>query len=133
LFGALAGMALGEPKSAVVLKTLTPEIDSNAKHEVKMWGPFKLSPSNVSCELQESTIGLQIFCQATHSAPGLREGIKLDPNSDAINGMIAPPCKDCTVIKAVANLAYKDGRQADVGTGVYTHHIIITQVSCCNT
>jgi hypothetical protein len=28
----------------------------------------------------------------------------------------------------MANLAYADGRQADVGTGIYTHHIIVVQV-----
>ena len=67
--------------------------------------------------------------KAKHDAPGFRSGIKLDPASDALSGPITPPCSNCTVLKAVANLAYKDGRQADVGNGVYTHHIIIMQES----
>jgi hypothetical protein len=29
----------------------------------------------------------------------------------------------------MANFAYKDGKQADVDTGVYTHHIIISDFS----
>jgi hypothetical protein len=55
-------------------------------------------------------------------------GIKLDANSDTINANLLSPCTNCTVLKAIANLAYKDGTPADVGSGVYTHHIIMTQV-----
>ena len=55
-------------------------------------------------------------------------GIKLDANSDNINANLVSPCTNCTVLKAIANLAYKDGTLADVGSGVYTHHIIMTQV-----
>jgi hypothetical protein len=106
----LGGNASGPPKIATVLKTLTPEIDSNAKREVKMWGPFKLSPSN-----------------STHGRPGFSNGIKLDPNSDVISAMITPPCSDCTVLKAMANLAYADGKQVGVANGIYTHHIIVVQ------
>jgi hypothetical protein len=106
----LGGNASGPPKVATVLKTLTPEIDSNAKRELKMWGPFKISPSN-----------------ATHARPGFSNGIKLDPNSDAISAMISPPCSDCSVLKAMANLAYADGKQVSVANGIYTHHIIVVQ------
>jgi hypothetical protein len=67
--------------------------------------------------------------KATHGGIGLSNGIKLDPNSDTLASYISPPCTDCTILKAMANLAYKDGRQADVGTGIYTHHIIMVQVS----
>jgi hypothetical protein len=68
--------------------------------------------------------------QATHAATGFStSGIKLDPNSDTPGGAIEPPCKDCTVYKAMANFAYKDGKQADVANGVYTHHIILADLS----
>jgi hypothetical protein len=68
--------------------------------------------------------------QAKHDKPGFSfSGIKLDPTSDTPGGSIDPPCKDCTVYKAMANFAYKDGKQADVDTGVYTHHIIISDFS----
>lgn len=71
-----------------------------------------------------------IRSQATHAATGMSSsGIKLDPNSDTPGGAIEPPCKDCTVHKAMANFAYKDGRQADVANGVYTHHIILADLS----
>jgi hypothetical protein len=71
---------------------------------------------------------VRLIAKAKHDGPGFKNGIKLDPASDALSGPIAPPCSNCTVLKAVANLAYKDGKQADVGNGVYTHHIIIMQV-----
>jgi hypothetical protein len=68
--------------------------------------------------------------QATHAKTGFgSSGIKLDPNSDTPGGAIEPPCKDCTVYKAMANFAYKDGKQADVANGVYTHHIILADLS----
>jgi hypothetical protein len=64
--------------------------------------------------------------KAKHAATGFSStGIKLDPNSDTPGGGIIPPCSDCTVHKAMANFAYKNGTQADVANGVYTHHIII--------
>jgi hypothetical protein len=66
--------------------------------------------------------------QASHATPGLLGGIKLDPSSDNINANLVSPCTNCTVLKAIANLAYRDGSQADVGSGIYTHHIIMTQV-----
>jgi hypothetical protein len=65
--------------------------------------------------------------KAKHSGIGLANGIKLDPSSDLVGGPITPPCSNCTVLKAVANWAYSDGKQADVSTGVYTHHIIMSQ------
>ncbi|KAF2400927.1 hypothetical protein EJ06DRAFT_521587 [Trichodelitschia bisporula] len=110
VLSALANWAYGPAKAGVTLKKLAPELDPKATREFKMWGPYKLPASN-----------------STHAAPGLSGGIKLDPNSDTLGGMVSPPCTDCTVLKAIANLAYKDGKQADVATGVYTHHIIMSQ------
>jgi hypothetical protein len=52
--------------------------------------------------------------------------MKLDAASDIFNSMIAGVCQDCTVLNAQANLAYKDGKMADASTGVYVHHIILS-------
>jgi hypothetical protein len=35
------------PKQATLLKKLVPVIDEKATREMKMWGPFKLTASNV--------------------------------------------------------------------------------------
>jgi hypothetical protein len=106
----LGGKVSQTPKIGSIFKTLSPEIDSKAKRELKMWGPFKLTPSN-----------------GTHPGIGFSNGIKLDPNSDAIGSMISPPCSDCTILKAIANLAFADGKIAGVTDGVYSHHIIVLQ------
>jgi hypothetical protein len=71
---------------------------------------------------------MQLTFKAKHDGIGFKNGIKLDPASDALSGPISAPCSDCTVLKAVANLAYANGTAADVGNGVYQHHIIIMQV-----
>ncbi|TLD25685.1 hypothetical protein E2P81_ATG09342 [Venturia nashicola] len=111
--GNLLTSFMGASKQATVLKTLTPEYDPKATRAIYMYGPFKLPASN-----------------ATHGPTGMgTSGIKLDPNSDTPGGGIEPPCKDCTVFKVMANFAYKDGRQADVANGVYTHHIILADLS----
>ncbi|QDS68553.1 hypothetical protein FKW77_010920 [Venturia effusa] len=104
---------MGTAKTATILKKLAPEYVPAATRAIYMYGPFKLPASN-----------------ATHGKTGFStSGIKLDPNSDTPGGAIEPPCKDCTVHKAVANFAYKDGKQADVANGVYTHHIIVADLS----
>lgn len=67
--------------------------------------------------------------QDKHGKTGFgSSGIKLDPNSDTPGGTIAPPCKDCTVLKAVANFAFKNGTLADTAHGIYEHHIIIVDL-----
>ncbi|KAF2399482.1 hypothetical protein EJ06DRAFT_53637 [Trichodelitschia bisporula] len=107
--GGLISLFTGPAKKPTVLKTLTPAYDPKATRAMYMYGPFKLPAAN-----------------AKHAATGFSSsGIKLDPNSDTPGGAIEPPCKGCTVLKAVANFAYKDGKQADIANGVYTHHIII--------
>ncbi|KAE9967506.1 hypothetical protein EG328_008157 [Venturia inaequalis] len=109
----LLNSLMGASKTATVLKTLIPEYDSKATRAMYMYGPFKLAASN-----------------ATHAKTGISgSGLKLDPNSDTPGGAIEPPCKDCTVYKAMANFAYKDGKQADVANGVYVHHIILADLS----
>ena len=120
---------MGATKPPVVLKKLQPEYDPKATRAIYMYGPFKLPPSNVSFALQK-LIPQANDPQATHAKTGFgSSGIKLDPNSDTPGGAIEPPCKDCTVYKAMANFAYKDGKQADVANGVYTHHIILADLS----
>ncbi|KAF2669195.1 hypothetical protein BT63DRAFT_424927 [Microthyrium microscopicum] len=111
MLGSLITSLVGPAKPGQVAKSLKAQYDPKATREFKLWGPYSLPGKN-----------------ATHAGPGFSNGIKLDPSSDVLNGWISPPCTDCTVLKAVANLAYKNGTQADVGTGVYTHHIIISQV-----
>ncbi|QDS72520.1 hypothetical protein FKW77_000157 [Venturia effusa] len=45
--------------------------------------------------------------------------LKLDPTSDLL-------CQNCMVLKAQADLADRDGKKMDIASGVYSHHIIIT-------
>src|SRR5437868_5782646 len=37
-------------------------------------------------------------------------------------------CKNCMVLYAQADLAKKDGTKADIGSGVYSHHPIMTDI-----
>jgi hypothetical protein len=114
-----------------IFKSLKPGYNPEANRGIMMWGPYVLPASNVC--MSPTVFGTEfpiLRCRkAKHSGPGLANGIKLDPNSDLVGGPISPPCSNCTVLKAVANWAYSDGKQADVGTGVYTHHIIMSQAS----
>jgi hypothetical protein len=112
-------------QDGVVIKKLRPEIDSTATREMKMWGPLKLRASNVCLII--ITI-LQPLTNYQASRRGFGQYIKLDRNADNFSGKISRPCSDCTILKATANFAYKDGKQVDVGNGVYTHHILMLQV-----
>jgi hypothetical protein len=38
-------------------------------------------------------------------------------------------CKECMVLSAQANAALIDGSKADIGNGVYGHHIIMTDIT----
>jgi hypothetical protein len=46
LFGIVPSKS-ATPKQAIQLKKLVPAIDEKATREMKMWGPFKLTASNV--------------------------------------------------------------------------------------
>ncbi len=54
--------------------------------------------------------------------------LKLDPNSDIISSGVNGLCKNCMVLYAQADLAKKDGTKADIGSGVYSHHLIMTDI-----
>lgn len=47
LFG-IGSSRNGAPKQAIMLNRLVPAIDEKATREMKMWGPFKLTASNVA-------------------------------------------------------------------------------------
>jgi len=38
---------------------------------------------------------------------------------------ISPPCTDCMITEAVANLEYTDGKYANANTGMYLHHAVV--------
>ncbi|KAF2395827.1 hypothetical protein EJ06DRAFT_255790 [Trichodelitschia bisporula] len=107
LFGLQAGMA-GPVKPAILKTKSTPLIDSGAVREKLLWGPFPLQPANGS-----------------HPAGTT---LKLDPASDVISTKISGLCTDCMVLFAKADLATKTGEKADIGQGVYSHHVIITDI-----
>jgi hypothetical protein len=63
--------------------------------------------------------------QATH-APLNNMILKLDSNSDLLTGSIKGFCKDCMILWAKVDLAHKDGSKANIGSGIYSHHLIMT-------
>jgi hypothetical protein len=51
--------------------------------------------------------------------------LKLDPNSDIVSSPVGGLCKDCMVLHAQADITTKDGTKVDIGSGVYSHHLIM--------
>jgi hypothetical protein len=62
--------------------------------------------------------------QGTH-APSSPSAFKLDPNSDIVSSAVGGLCKDCMVLYAQADASTKDGKKVDIGSGVYSHHLIM--------
>lgn len=54
--------------------------------------------------------------------------MKLDPNSDIFSSRVTGLCKDCMVLYAQADLAWKNGTKADISGGVYSHHILMVDI-----
>lgn len=109
--GLFATSVKGTPLRPILVKKLSPTIDSSGKaiRELGLWGPFPLQAAN-----------------ATHAnKPG---EFKLDANSDILSGQMSGLCANCMILEAKADLADKDGKKIDIGEGVYSHHIIISDV-----
>ena len=51
--------------------------------------------------------------------------MRLDSNSDMINTKLNGLCAGCMVLWAQADLSTKDGGKVDIGSGVYSHHILM--------
>jgi hypothetical protein len=54
--------------------------------------------------------------------------MKLDKNSDIFSAMITPVCNDCMILAAQADMVFLNGTKADIGSGVYGHHIMTTDI-----
>jgi hypothetical protein len=53
---------------------------------------------------------------------------KLDANSDAFNMFISGFCTDCMVLSAQGKVVDQDGKKLDIDKGVYTHHVLMTDI-----
>jgi len=53
---------------------------------------------------------------------------KFDKGSDMYNLILSGMCKDCVILSAKTQMAHKDLSPAEIGSGVYTHHIIMTDL-----
>jgi hypothetical protein len=64
----------------------------------------------------------------THDAP--RPGLppeNLDPNSFSLAGKVEEGiCKNCTILRATAQLTNEAGKGVSIGSGLYLHHIVMT-------
>jgi hypothetical protein len=52
----------------------------------------------------------------------------MDQSSDLYNYALSGICTDCMVLAAGATMANREGVSANIGSGVYTHHIIMTDI-----
>jgi hypothetical protein len=52
----------------------------------------------------------------------------LDAHSDLIEQNVAGFCKNCMVLRANAEISNKDGKQLDLNDGIYTHHIVVSNL-----
>jgi hypothetical protein len=50
----------------------------------------------------------------------------MDQSSDIYNYQLSGICNDCMVLAAQATMSDKNGASTNIGSGVYTHHIIMT-------
>lgn len=64
----------------------------------------------------------------THDAP--RPGLppeNRDPNSFSLAGKVEEGiCKNCTILRATAQLTNEAGKGVSIGSGLYLHHIVMT-------
>lgn len=99
------------PISPSSIKKLTAKIDTSGKaiRETILYGPFRIKASN-----------------DTHTAPPT--SFKLDPNSDLLTGKLAGLCSNCMILEAKADIANADGSKVDIASGVYSHHVIMTDI-----
>jgi hypothetical protein len=57
--------------------------------------------------------------------PG-RPGENLDPNSFSLAGKVEEGiCKNCTILRATAQLTNEAGKGVSIGSGLYLHHIVM--------
>jgi hypothetical protein len=52
----------------------------------------------------------------------------MDQSSELYNYALSGICTDCMVLAAGATMANKEGISVNIGSGVYTHHIIMTDI-----
>lgn len=55
--------------------------------------------------------------------------MQMDPNSVQLNKQLSGFCTNCTVLYGKSKLMYQDGSEASVLTGVYTHHVVMVDMS----
>jgi hypothetical protein len=60
--------------------------------------------------------------------PSEGTALRLDPNSDVISSKVKGICSECIVLSAQTDISTKDGFKKDIGSGVYSHHIIMTSI-----
>jgi hypothetical protein len=116
----------GAAKDTVTVIKKTPQIDDKATREKLLWGPFKVKAANVKSSELQIDKPINDIVKASHTPTGFT--LKLDPNSDIISSGVNGICNNCMVLYAQADLAKKDGSKADIGSGVYSHHVIVTNV-----
>jgi hypothetical protein len=55
-------------------------------------------------------------------------GLKLDPSSDTLSGLLTGFCQDCMVLQANMETSNKLGEKEGVTEGVYTHHFVTVDI-----
>src|ERR1700712_2544549 len=55
-------------------------------------------------------------------------GLKLDPNSDSLSGLLTGFCQDCMVLQANMETSNKVGEKEGISEGVYTHHFVTVDI-----
>jgi hypothetical protein len=96
-------------RKPVLIRKLQPNVRDDAIREEIVWGPFMLQPAN-----------------GTHKPGGF--SLKQDVNSDLISSPVTGLCSNCMVFNAKVDPAFADGKIMDVSHGVYTHHVILSDI-----
>ncbi|KAE9962340.1 hypothetical protein BLS_000459 [Venturia inaequalis] len=104
--GTLGGLMGYKAKAPASTKNIDPQFNKDAVRQIIRWGPYTLYGSGAKRP----------------------SGFRLDPNGDGFNEMLGGICTDCMILSGSTFLTYENETVADIGSGVYNHHVFVGDI-----
>jgi hypothetical protein len=115
---------------------------SNSKHVTVVYGPYKVSKSQVSSHRGILSSMLTPISKSSSRGPAYGKGGKgrsgefegaMDPDGLQIGGPVKEGiCNDCTILRARAEITDETGKALSIGSGLYLHHIVVAATQSKN-